>query len=80
MTGPLWDPEPGDDDQLEDVGKLTFSVVSDATDCRRPSTQLVISVAEWQTMKVMPGGVCWDNWLTIRGMDWDGSPLRTAES
>lgn len=58
---------------------VTFGVVDDDDDS--PVTQqVVMSLAELKVMQRMHGGVCWENYLRIRGMDIDGTPLNNEES
>jgi hypothetical protein len=60
--------------------RLTFGVVDDVEDTGRPPMQVVMSLAEFKAMVGMDGGICWENWLRLRGMDCDGTLLDMKES
>lgn len=58
---------------------MTFGVVDeDGADC--PPAQILMTWAEAKAMLRMDGGICWENWLLIRGMDIDGQILPLKES
>lgn len=59
---------------------VTFGVVEDADEAGRPPMQVVVTLSEAKTMLRMDGGICWENWLRIRGLDIDGSLLDQKES
>lgn len=59
---------------------VTFGVVADADDMDRPPMQVVMSLAEAKTMLRLDGGICWENWLLLRGLDIDGHLLPLKES
>lgn len=62
------------------MNSLTFGIVSDSEDVDRPPTQVVVSLAEAKAMLRLDGGICWENWLKIRGMDINGELLPMKES
>lgn len=44
------------------------------------SANITMTLAEYYTLVKMPGGVCLENWLKVRGLGLDHAPTATVES
>jgi hypothetical protein len=58
-----------EDDETPTSDRVTVGVSDDSPTPHPPHTQIVISFAEARAMMRMPGGICFTNWLRIRGLD-----------
>ena len=59
---------------------MTFGVVDDGDAEGFPPAQVLMSWAEAKAMLRMDGGICWENWLLLRGLDLNGAQLPLKES
>ena len=55
---------------------MTHPVVLDD---ESPDEDTVVSLIEWHAMVRMPGGICLDNWLRLRGLGSDSEQLAMSE-
>ena len=56
---------------LKPTERITYVIVSDDAPEDDLAVQMVISRAEARAMLLMPGGLCLDNWLRLRGLTAD---------